>query len=450
MRMKKYLNLLFCLTLLFCIQSKVFAGAIDKTISASGINKDSVSVSVKDVTTGKSVYKLNDKKSSMPASTLKLVTLSASLDTLGNDYKYSTKLYKNTNNELFLVLSADPFLSSSDLKYLIKTAKDKNIISPKNIYIDDYIFDNKEWGEGWQWDDDLNPLMPKFSSYNLDKNLLDIIISPTTKDAPANIYVTKFYPVTFMNLITTGSKNDIKISRNNHISPDIINAEGTIKEQTKKQIPINHPKRYFILRLEEAIRDQKMDYYGNFTQKKLPKSNVYLVAQVDHPIEDVIEPVLTNSSNFVAETVFKTAGAKFTNNTGSLEHSQQMLRAYFDKLKLDYSDIKIVDGSGVSKNNIVTSDFMSEFLVKRADDTDFIKSLPTSGEGTLSNRMLYFKDNLHAKTGTLSDVSCIAGYITSRSGKTYAFDIMINDPKTKITDKKSLEEYILRDIYTKY
>lgn len=448
--MKKYLNLLFCLTLLFCIQSKVFAGAIDKTISASGINKDSVSVSVKDVTTGKTVYKLNDKKSSMPASTLKLVTLSASLDTLGKDYKYSTKLYKNTNNELFLVLSADPFLSSSDLKYLIKTAKDKNIISPKNIYIDDYIFDNKEWGEGWQWDDDLNPLMPKFSSYNLDKNLLDIIISPTTKDAPANIYVTKFYPVTFMNLITTGSKNDIKISRNNHISPDIINAEGTIKEQTKKQIPINHPKRYFILRLEEAIRDQKMDYYGNFTQKKLPKSNVYLVAQVDHPIEDVIEPVLTNSSNFVAETVFKTAGAKFTNNTGSLEHSLQMLRAYFDKLKLDYSDIKIVDGSGVSKNNIVTSDFMSEFLVKRADDTDFIKSLPTSGEGTLSNRMLYFKDNLHAKTGTLSDVSCIAGYITSRSGKTYAFDIMINDPKTKITDKKSLEEYILRDIYTKY
>lgn len=448
--MKKYLNLLFCLTLLFCIQSKVFAGAIDKTISASGINKDSVSVSVKDVTTGKTVYKLNDKKSSMPASTLKLVTLSASLDTLGKDYKYSTKLYKNTNNELFLVLSADPFLSSSDLKYLIKTAKDKNIISPKNIYIDDYIFDNKEWGEGWQWDDDLNPLMPKFSSYNLDKNLLDIIISPTTKDAPANIYVTKFYPVTFMNLITTGSKNDIKISRNNHISPDIINAEGTIKEQTKKQIPINHPKRYFILRLEEAIRDQKMDYYGNFTQKKLPKSNVYLVAQVDRPIEDVIESVLTNSSNFVAETVFKTAGAKFTNNTGSLEHSLQMLRAYFDKLKLDYSDIKIVDGSGVSKNNIVTSDFMSEFLVKRADDTDFIKSLPTSGEGTLSNRMLYFKDNLHAKTGTLSDVSCIAGYITSRSGKTYAFDIMINDPKTKITDKKSLEEYILRDIYTKY
>ena len=448
--MKKFLNLLICLTIMFIITPAAIAAAIDKTIAQSGINKDSVSVSVKDTLTGKTVYKLNAKKSSMPASTLKLVTLSASLDTLGKDYKFSTKLYKNTNNELFLLLSADPFFTSADLKYLIKTAKNKNIISPKNFYIDDYIFDNKEWGEGWQWDDDLNPLMPKFSSYNIDNNLLNIIVSPSGKGAPANIYVTKFYPTTFMNLITTGDKNEIKLSRNNHISPDIINAEGTVKEQETVQIPVNHPKRYFILRLEEAIRDENMDYYENFIQKKLPKSNVYIVAQVDHPLSQAIQLILTDSSNFAAETVFKAAGAKFVNNTGSLENSVKMLNSYFKKLGIDYSDIKIVDGSGVSKNNIVTADFMSEFLVKKAADKEFKNSLPTAGEGTLVNRMLYFKDNLHAKTGTLADVSAIAGYITSRSGKTYAFDIMINDPKTKMTDKKSLEEYILRDIFTKY
>ena len=309
--MKKILNSLFCLSILLLMQNSVNAGVIDKTISNSGINKSSISVSVKDVKTGKTIYKLHDKKPSMPASTLKLITLAASVDTLGNDYKFSTKLYKNTNNELFLVLNADPFLSSSDLKYLIKTAKDKNIVSPKNIFIDDYIFDNKEWGEGWQWDDDLNPLMPKFSSYNLDNNLLDIIISPAAKGAPANIYVTKFYPTTFMNLITTGDINDIKLSRNNHISPDIINAEGTVKEQEIVQIPINHPKRYFILRLEEAIREENMDYYGDFPQKKLPLKNVYLVAQVDHPLKSAITLILKDSSNFAAETVFKTAGAKF-------------------------------------------------------------------------------------------------------------------------------------------
>lgn len=448
--MKRLLKLLLCLSITFSVHTAVSAGQIDKTIANFGINKDSVSISVKDTSTGKLVYKLNDKKSSMPASTLKLVTLGASIDTLGKDYNFSTKLYKNTNNELFLVLSADPFFSGTDLKSLIKKAKEKNITAPKNIYIDDYIFDSVEWGEGWQWDDDLNPLMPKFSSYNIDRNLLNIIFSPTSKNAPANIYVTEFYPTTFMNLVTTGDTTDIKLSRNNHISPDIINAEGTIKEQVTKQIPVNRPKRYFILRLEDAIRDQKMDYYGNFVQKKLPKTNIYLVAQVDHPITPAIKAILIDSDNFIAETVFKAAGAKFTNNTGSLKHSLQMLNAYLEKLKIDFSDVKIVDGSGVSKNNIVTADFMSEFLAKKAKDKDFVKSLPTAGEGTLENRMLYFRDNLHAKTGTLSDVSAIAGYITSRSGKTYAFDIMINDPKTKTGDKKSLEEHILRDIYAKY
>ncbi len=73
-----------------------------------------------------------------------------------------------------------------------------------------------------------------------------------------------------------------------------------------------------------------------------------------------------------------------------------------------------------------------------------------TGEGTLKNRMLYFKDNLKAKTGTLSDTSAIAGYLTSRKGKTYAFDIMINDAKSTPADKKNLEEQVLRLIYTNY
>ena len=64
--------------------------------------------------------------------------------------------------------------------------------------------------------------------------------------------------------------------------------------------------------------------------------------------------------------------------------------------------------------------------------------------------MLYFKDNLRAKTGTLADTSAIAGYITSKRGKTYAFDIMINDAKTSSADKKNIEEQILRSLYMNY
>ena len=69
------------------------------------------------------------------------------------------------------------------------------------------------------------------------------------------------------------------------------------------------------------------------------------------------------------------------------------------------------------------------------------------GVGTLSNRMLYFKDKLFAKTGTLQNVSAIAGYLTAESGKTYAFCIIINDAKSTGFEKKAFEEYVLRTAY---
>ncbi len=101
----------------------------------------------------------------------------------------------------------------------------------------------------------------------------------------------------------------------------------------------------------------------------------------------------------------------------------------------------------------MSADFMSEFLWAQSrlhNFDEFKNSLASPGQGTLQNRMLYFKDNMKAKTGTLSDISSIAGYITTRKGRNYAFDIMINDARSNSSDKKMLEEYILRNIYLEY
>ncbi len=128
-----------------------------------------------------------------------------------------------------------------------------------------------------------------------------------------------------------------------------------------------------------------------------------------------------------------------------------MIKKYCQKIGVNAEDIRIVDGSGVSKNNLVTADFMTDFLVRENKNSEnFKERFAVSGEGTLKNRMLYFGDKLRAKTGTLSDVSAISGFITTLSGKTYVFDIMINDAKSSASDKKMLEEYILRAISRNY
>lgn len=435
--------------------SAASAENITKTINSLNINKSAVSVSVKDVKTGYEVYSLNSKSPMLPASTLKLVTASAALNTLGYDYLFTTGLYKSTNNDLYLKLGADPFLTSSDLNKLMTDAKEKKIIEPKNIYIDDSIFDNVEWGEGWQWDDDLNPLMPKFSAYNLDSNLLKIEVIPNIDNTPASISVKPFYPLTFMNNVTTDrtSKNSLSVSRNNSISSNVLDIDGIVSKTEVIRIPVNNPKRYFTIRLDDSVRSKKIDYYKSYQNSVLPSKNVYLVSEITHEMPSALTAILKSSDNLVAESVFKLAGANWAEGKGTINNSLDMLSFYLKTLDISDEDIKIVDGSGVSKNNLMTSDFMATFLVKRAkaqDFENFKQYLPAPGEGTLKNRMLYFKDNLIAKTGTLSDTSAIAGYITTRKGNVYAFDIMINDAKSSPADKKNVEEQILRQIYTNY
>lgn len=446
--MRKILILLVSLMFTF---TSAFAESINKTLNSLGVDKDTISISVKNIENGNVLYELNEKTQRTPASTLKVITTAASVDTLGNDYKFSTKLYKSTNNDLYIKLSGDPLLTSDDLGILIDGVMAKNIV-PKNIYIDDSVFDNNEWGKDWLQEDELNSYVPKFSAYNIDNNLLRIEISPTANLVPANIKVKPFYPISFMNLVETDGHmpNSVKIEKSDNNIPNMLKISGVVSKIYNSYIPVSNPKMNFILRLEEVISDKKLEYYNPIQFAKLPVNNIYLVSQADHSIDLVVAEILKNSSNLASETLFKMAGAVWANSTGTFENSMKMFEAYLKKYNIDNKNIQIADASGISANNLVTADFMTDFLVMKSKSENFedYKLLfPAPGTGTLKNRMLYFKDNLRAKTGTLSGTSALAGYIVSRSGKVYAFDIMINDPDTSSADKKNIEEQILRNIY---
>ena len=417
---------------------------IGAVISHSNINKGSISVSVKDFSNGRTVYELNPKMPAPPASIQKIITFVPSYLTLGSDYTFSTKIYKNRDNEYILVLGADPYLTSKDLDKLLKSiSKEQN-----GIFIDDSVIDKNEWGEGWQWDDDLNPLMPKFSAYNIDKNLLEIVISPTVNGFPAEITMDVPYPITFENNVITSKETQYEMKRKNHISPDVINVDGTIKYNKSdiRKITVNDPQKYFKLQMSSSIIDHGISSSGIYKFKKADKKCT-LITLISHGIGTAKTDILKNSNNLVSETMFKLAGGKYSNQTGSFENGLKMFNEFCKKQKLDTSHIHLADASGVSKNNLMTADFMTEFLKKNAEYVEF--ELPTAGEGTLSSRMLYLKNLLHAKTGTLSNISSIAGYVTSKSGRKYVFCIMINDSKSTGSDKKMLEEYIIRTLYTK-
>lgn len=431
-------------------EAKSFRSPISEAIKKAAIsNSAMISVSFKELKSAKPAFELNASAPMTPASIQKLVTMLPSIDTLGKNYEFKTQLYKDKSGNLYIKLGADPYFTSKDLRNMIRVLNTYKISSTKAFYIDDSILDSNEWGEGWQWDDDMNPLMPKFGAYNMDKNLITINVCPTTPGAPADISTDVFYPCAFINTIVTGNKNDISLQRKNYISPDVINADGMVLSETHINIPVNFPRRYFILRLEETLRNQKIAYYGDFNRLKLPQ-NTTLITEITHPMSAATDDILKRSNNMMAETVFKLAGGKFAKETGSMNSAVDMFNDYYKKLGINTDNIKIMDGSGVSKNNILTADFVTDVLLKESKSPDFEEfktHLASPGEGTSTDRMLYFKDRLKVKSGTLTNISTIAGYLTAKSGKTYAFCIMTNDSKSKEADKKAFEEYVLREAF---
>lgn len=411
-------------------------------IKDSGVDTASIAVSIKSADGGKAVYSLNDKMLMNPASVQKVITTPAMVETLGEDYKFSTEIYSRGEDSFLIKLGADPYLTSTDLRKLANYIK----LDTKKVYIDDSVLDNKTWGEGWQWDDDMNPLMPRFGSYNLDKNLIKLTIMPPEGNAPAVIINPSRYPLVFFNNIKAGDKTDVQVYRDNAVSANTIMLSGTVARPTTVFIPANNLKRYFDVQLTRTLENKKVYLKDAFVSDKQSSSDKYL-DKVTHDMDSAVNDIFKNSNNMVTETLFKLAGKKYCNlETGTDASGIKMFNDYCLRNKLDNSRIRITDASGVSKNNLVSADFVTDVLYVNKDNK-IMEKLPAPGEGTLTHRMLTIKDNLRAKTGTLSDISSIAGYLTSKSGKKYVFCIMINDMKLSSADKKMLEDFLIREAY---
>ena len=442
--MKKILIAFLILTLFsISVQAKSVKGELTDIINDSGIRKNSVSISIRDLNNGKIVYALNDQIMMNPASVQKAITMTAANATLGKDYKFITELYSDNNDSYVIKLSGDPYLKYSDLKSLTKSIKK----GAKNIYIDNSILDTKYWGEGWQWDDDLNELMPKFGAYNLDKNLIKLIVVPSEAGQFATIVNPSKYPLVLISNVMTANKTAISINREPSISANTLILNGTVAKQKEISIPSNDIKLYFEIQLKRALAENNI-YLSNSFDTKNEFPDYKSINSIEHELSYALTDILKNSNNMAAETIFKLAGGKYKGQTGSDTAGIEMFKDFCSKHNIDYSSVKITDGSGVSKNNLMTTDFISNFLYINKD-SNLKEYLPKPGEGTLVQRMLPLKDNLKAKTGTLSNTSTIAGYLTTKKGGNYAFCIMQNDIKLSPAEQKTLEDYIIRAAYLK-
>ncbi len=135
------------------------------------------------------------------------------------------------------------------------------------------------------------------------------------------------------------------------------------------------------------------------------------------------------SDNFLAESLYILAGAEVFGK-GSYNASYQAEANLWKSLKVPDTEVVSIDGSGLSRRNLITPHAFVELLIEMKDEELFVSSLPLSGiDGTMRYRLTKngMAKRVQAKTGTLTGVSSLSGYVVKNNGQPVAFSIIVNN-----------------------
>ena len=293
---------------------------------------------------------------------------------------------------------------------------------------------------------DLWPCFRIITPYIIDNNMFEVAINRSSLSKRVEIVQNDSYKLPIVNELVLGDKQEYIIERHEDEDSSIVYFKGAIIEDEQIKLPVLKPEINFKIKLNEALRKNNI-IYEEFITSKITPQDASKIASVSHNISDISNKILHDSKNFYSEIVFMVAAAKYINysHVATSDDAIKMFRDIYKKHITD--DIKIADGSGVSRENFVNAIFMTESLKELYSKTDLKTFLTTSNEGTLADRMLFLKDNLRAKTGTLSQTSAILGTLKTKQGRDVVFSIAVQNSSKRKALLKHFENTLITKFY---
>lgn len=461
--MKRTLTALIAFTL-FTLQIPLGAQQIsdlEKTVRdlqrESGFQHSSISVCVYNITKGRPVYSYNSQLSLSPASVNKLFTTGVGFARLGSDFRFTTKIaLRGTidregvlHGNIYLTGGGDPLLGSYRYRQTLpdtlfdswtRALKKKGVRRVDGrICFNTSIFDDQPLHNTWQWGDVGNYYGAGVSGLNFHENMYFVYFNAGAKLGypasvarmqPKNINVQGFSEV------TTGAEN----SGDNVI---IYGSPTTAERIYRGTIPLGktdfavrgampNPARHCADLFASYLRIHGISISSNSIQIYTQPDSLRSV--LDYYSSDyytIAQYTNLTSNNVYAESIFKYLGyAKY--GKGTFANGSKAVMDYFREKHLEASGVNIVDGSGLSRSNRVTTDFLCRYLQAMAREPFFAnyhRSLAKVGEnGTARNLLpnLPAGISVRLKTGTMDGVKSYAGYIDAANGDRLAFAIIVN------------------------
>jgi len=399
-----------------------------------------------------------------PASNLKIVTTSFALQNIGINYKFKTvfavsgvRRGNTIDGDLIVFASADPLIIHDDLDSVALTIARSGVGRiDGNLIIDVSRFDSLEWGSGWMWDDEPSDYQMFIGPASLDHNAIMVHLS---LDSTRHGLSINTVPVTkFVRIVSTAvleSIDSIYVTRIMINDSNTISISGKYSPNLRPSnytFSVRNPAYYFGTVLKEMLDKYGIKVRGDVITEKKGKNKVPAFASgtlftLVHSIDTVITYVNKVSDNLGAECLLRIVPNESHGEIGSARNGIKMEKNFLSQLGVDSSDYSIVDGSGLSRYNLITPEAIVKVLNYNLDQPFanlFMRSLPVSGEdGTLQKRLTeeFTTGNIHAKTGSINGVSTLSGYVMLPED-TLVFSMMMQNFVTSGDSLRALQDSI--------
>ena len=322
------------------------------------------------------------------------------------------------------------------------------------IGIDD-AFDEDRYGFGWSWDDLPYYYATQVGALQFAENSVTVTLIAGQLDqlAIAEMEPDISYVSVVHDVRTTNGQTEPRVSWSYKPETKTIYATGTLPAsgQDYGSFSIHNPGHYFATALKETLITNGIQVSGEAYRARdhlyQPPSTVRLLfTHRSPPLREILSVLLKASQNLYAETLLKTLGK------GKFVTGLEQVRNSLSEMQIPVSNFILTDGSGLSRYNYVTPNGLL-LLLQRMHRTpefqNFYDALPVAGvDGTLRSRLkgTSAEKNVHAKTGSLSNVRSLSGYATTRDGEMLAFVLIANNFSAPPESVNRLQDEIVQHL----
>jgi serine-type D-Ala-D-Ala carboxypeptidase/endopeptidase (penicillin-binding protein 4) len=468
------------------VQKQISRSVKKNIINDSSFLAAHTGISIYDPSANKYLYNYQGDKYFVPASNTKIPTCYAAMKYLGDSLvglRYGIPEGDELKKRVFAFkVTADPTFLHTDYKYqpVFNFLKNKILYDRLNaaIFFDTLKVGTTEGlGDGWSWNDYQEPYMAEHNKFPVFGN----IISITLKDTSKRVWVNPDYKwEKKYSFFTTGS----------HFFDSLVNKDlRWIQSAANKYEPLIEVKRDFSANVfygrpsDKPFKGQQIPFVTRGIQTTIefledtlkgvfeavtPTSDkdvyYYDCAGCDvaflkiknwipihsQPTDSLLKPMMHRSDNFFAEQTL----LMVSNERLGIMNDEKIIDTI---LKTDFKDLpqkpRWVDGSGLSRYNLFTPQSLIAILNKMKNEfgMERIKViLPTGGEGTISNYYKADSGYIYAKTGTLSGVVALSGFLYTKKNKLLIFSVLVNNHRANAVDIRKAVERFLEGVRDKY